>query len=57
MKNVSNPDLSLTTSPEENALDLPQPLTPTRRIELWSGRLAMVGFTTTVMAIAFQAGL
>ena len=57
MKNLSNPDQSLTASSEENALDVPQPLTPSRRAELWSGRLAMLGVTTTVAAIAFRAGL
>ncbi len=56
MKNLSNPDLSLTASPEENALEVPQPLTPSRYVELWSGRLAMLGFTTTVVAIAFRTG-
>lgn len=29
-----------------------QPLTPSRQVELWSGRVAMVGFMTTVAAIA-----
>ena len=30
-------------------------LTPSKRVELWSGRLAMVGVTTTIAAIAFRA--
>jgi hypothetical protein len=29
-----------------------QPLTPSRKVELWTGRFAMVGFMTTVAAIA-----
>ena len=35
--------------------DGPQPLTPPRQVELWSGRVAMVGFMTTVAAIAARA--
>ncbi|MEM9007733.1 MAG: hypothetical protein AAGE59_29990 [Cyanobacteria bacterium P01_F01_bin.86] len=31
------------------------PLSPPRRVELWSGRFAMVGFVATVAAIAFKA--
>ena len=55
-------------SPSENALETAsmssdpvseltedaelQPLTPSRQVELWTGRIAMVGFMTTVAAIA-----
>lgn len=27
-----------------------QPLTPSRKVELWTGRAAMVGFMTTLVA-------
>jgi len=40
-----------------DAADAPRPLSPSRRAELWSGRLAMVGFMTTVVAIAARATL
>ncbi len=33
------------------------PLTLPRRAEVWGGRLAMVGFTTTVVAIALRANI
>lgn len=34
-----------------------KPLTPSKRVELWSGRFAMVGFATTVAAIAFRGSI
>ncbi|MGF1570803.1 MAG: hypothetical protein ACFCVD_22470 [Nodosilinea sp.] len=57
MKNLSNTDPSLTVSPDESALEAPKPLTASRRAELWSGRLAMIGFITIVMEIAVRSGL
>lgn len=37
--------------------ELLPPLTLPRRAEVWGGRLAMVGFTTTVVAIALRANI
>ena len=34
-----------------------KPLSPSKRVELWSGRFAMVGFATTVAAIAMRASI
>ncbi|ASC70094.1 hypothetical protein XM38_010240 [Halomicronema hongdechloris C2206] len=59
MKHLSKDRLTATTvSPEEiSPEDVPQSLSPSKRAELWSGRLAMVGFMTTVVAIAARATL
>ena len=40
------------TSSEADEMLEVQPLTPSRKVELWTGRAAMVGFMTTLAAIA-----
>ncbi|MBE7385413.1 MAG: hypothetical protein F6J95_028945 [Leptolyngbya sp. SIO1E4] len=42
------------TQPDLDIVEM-QPLSPPKKVELWSGRFAMVGFVTTVAAIAFRA--
>lgn len=37
---------------EESAI---QPLSPSKRAELWSGRFAMVGFVTAMAAIVIRS--
>lgn len=32
-----------------------EPLSLSRKAEIWSGRFAMIGFMTTVMAIVFKS--
>jgi|GEM_PF-1412846 len=50
---VSQSDLadnsSAAIAPAETPLSLPH------KTELWSGRVAMIGFMTTVMAIAYKS--
>jgi len=42
-------DPTVAIAPIETPLGLPH------KAELWSGRVAMIGFMTTVMAIAFKS--
>ncbi|MGF1523428.1 MAG: hypothetical protein ACFBSF_14025 [Leptolyngbyaceae cyanobacterium] len=46
----------LSEAPNAEELDI-SPLSPSKRLELWSGRFAMVGFVTTVAAIALSSTL
>ncbi len=57
MENPSENTFEFNSMPSDPTSELTedaelQPLTPSRQVELWTGRVAMVGFMTTVAAIA-----
>lgn len=57
MQNPINVPTNSRVAIDEDTCGMPAPLTPPRRVELWGGRLAMVGFTATVAAIAISHSL
>ncbi|MEL6381158.1 MAG: hypothetical protein AAFQ89_01530 [Cyanobacteria bacterium J06626_18] len=62
MKNTVQNQQTIAAAQSSESLSITEtvdirPLSPSRRVELWSGRFAMVGFVTTVAAIAFSSNL